>query len=153
MSLYLVRHAKAGSRSDWSGADHQRPLTKKGVAQAVVLADRLAPLAPPRLLSSPYLRCRQTLGPLASKLTVEIESTELLTEGAAYEPVLELLATFPDSTVLCSHGDLIPDVVAALHRRHVPVHGPVQWGKGATWVIDREGDQIVRLEAWPPPET
>ena len=34
MTVYLVRHAKAGSRKGWSGDDEHRPLSKAGRAQA-----------------------------------------------------------------------------------------------------------------------
>ena len=38
MSLFLVRHAKAGNRSEWQGDDHIRPLTPKGWRQAEAIA-------------------------------------------------------------------------------------------------------------------
>mgnify|MGYP000349545033 CR=1 FL=1 len=63
--LFLVRHAKAGSRSQWVGDDRLRPLSNKGRTQSEVLADRLAPVATGMLVSSPYLRCIETLQPLA----------------------------------------------------------------------------------------
>ena len=47
------------------GDDRLRPLSGKGRAQSVLLADRLAPLAVGTLVSSPYLRCVETLQPLA----------------------------------------------------------------------------------------
>ena len=38
MPLYLVRHAKAGSRHDFDGSDRDRPLTNSGRRQASALA-------------------------------------------------------------------------------------------------------------------
>ena len=64
--LYLVRHAKAGGRQEWRGDDRLRPLSKEGRRQADSLARRLARLTTGDLLSSPYLRCVQTVEPLAS---------------------------------------------------------------------------------------
>jgi len=54
---YVVRHAKAGDRSDWSGDDRLRPLTKSGQRQAEALADMLEGEPIDRVLSSGYLRC------------------------------------------------------------------------------------------------
>ena len=67
-TIYLVRHAKAGDRSSWDGDDTIRPLSGKGRRQAVAISDRLFDLiaAHPdaQLISSPYIRCMQTLGRL-----------------------------------------------------------------------------------------
>jgi 8-oxo-dGTP diphosphatase len=155
MSIRLIRHAKAGSRHDWSGSDVDRPLTKKGWAQAHGLAERLVPIAPPRILSSPYLRCIQTVEPLAEALGITIEVTEALQEGARFETVLELLASLPDGSALCSHGDVIPEVIAALERRRVEITGLADWRKAATWVLTRGGsglsEGIVSATTEPPP--
>jgi 8-oxo-dGTP diphosphatase len=155
MPIRLIRHAKAGSRHDWTGSDLVRPLTKRGWEQAHGLADRLVVTQPTRILSSPYTRCVQTVEPLAAALGVDIEPTDLLREGARFEAVIELLLTLPDNSVLCSHGDVIPDVIAALDRRHVDIFGLPDWRKAATWVITRDGDspeaQIVSATTEPPP--
>jgi 8-oxo-dGTP diphosphatase len=68
LSLYLVRHAKALKRSRWSGADRMRPIGRSGHAQARQIAARLTSRPVERVISSPYLRCRQTLEPLAATL-------------------------------------------------------------------------------------
>ena len=68
MTVYVVRHGKAGSRSGWTEPDDQRPLTKAGRRQAGALADMLAGDHVTRVLSSPYVRCRQTVEPLAERL-------------------------------------------------------------------------------------
>jgi phosphohistidine phosphatase SixA len=65
MPLYVVRHAHAGSRSAWLEDDRLRPLSDKGRLQAKAIAERIVPLGPSVLLTSPYLRCQQTLEPLA----------------------------------------------------------------------------------------
>src|SRR6266508_3359874 len=64
----LVRHADAGNKRDWSGPDAERPLSEEGWEQAAGLVDLLAGLRIERLLTSPLLRCRQTLEPLAAAL-------------------------------------------------------------------------------------
>ena len=150
MALYLVRHAKAGQRSGWDGPDLLRPLTRPGRAQAQAMTAWLANEPVARLLSSPYTRCVQTLEPLADKLGLEVEVTEALSEGNPFEPVLDLLATLPEPSVLCSHGDLIPDTIEALLRRGMLLDSQPDWRKGSTWVLTREGGVITRAYAVPP---
>jgi 8-oxo-dGTP diphosphatase len=149
--LYLVRHAKAGERATWTGDDGARPLSKKGWAQAAVVAEQLARLGIAELRSSPYVRCRQTLEPLAARLGLPVVDDDRLAEGQPFEPVLELLLTASPGTVLCSHGDLIPETVAALVRRGMQLATPPDWRKATVWVLDRRDGAIERGEVWPPP--
>jgi phosphohistidine phosphatase SixA len=151
MPLYLVRHAKAGSRQDWTDDDELRPLSKSGRRQADGIANALAKHPVPRILSSPYVRCVQTVEPLAAALSIEVEVVEELAEDRSFEPVLALLAALADHSVLCSHGDVIPATIDALVRRGMAVAGPADWRKGTTWVLERDGDLVVRGRALPPP--
>ena len=151
MPLYLVRHAKAGSRHDFDGPDRSRPLTAPGRAQAAALADRLGDEPISQLLSSPFVRCRQTLEPLGLRLGLPVEDVDALAEGGSFAVVIDLMATLPDHAVLSSHGDLIPDVIAALERRGTVIDGDADWRKGAVWVIERDGDKIARARAIAPP--
>lgn len=157
MALYLVRHAKAGPRRMWTGDDRQRPLTRSGWRQAELLAERLAEHAPTRLLSSPYVRCVQTLEPLARALDREIEIAAELAECSALPDVMDLLTSVPDGSVLCSHGDMIPEVIAALERRGALITGEPDWRKATTWVLERVGegrqDAFTTAEVWPPPDS
>lgn len=150
--VYIVRHAKAGSRERWDGDDVERPLTKNGRAQADALAARLAGTASPTLLSSPYLRCVQTLEPLATQLDSKVVADDRLAEGVAFEPALELVLSTPSGSVLCSHGDLIPDVIGAFHRRGAHITTDADWRKCSVWVLHREHHKIASMASWPPPE-
>lgn len=152
MSLFLVRHAKAGSRSDWHGDDMVRPLSKKGWRQAEALGVRLAPLGVTSLRSSPYVRCRQTLEPLGRALDLDVLDEAALTEGGPFEAVLELLASVPDGAVLCSHGDIIPDTMAALVRRGCELRSAPDWRKATVWVLERNGAHIESAAVWAPPD-
>ncbi len=80
-TFYFVRHAKAGSRGHWQGDDRLRPLSKKGVKQAGELIDVFKPFNVSAIYSSPYLRCVQTLEPLAQDRGLEIQETPALAEG------------------------------------------------------------------------
>ena len=103
------------------------------------------------MLSSPYVRCVQTLEPLAEAHGLPVETVRELAEGEPFEPVLEMLATLPDGSVLCTHGDIVPDVIDALARRGTKVIGEPDWRKGARWELERDGDRIVAARPIPPP--
>lgn len=152
--LFLVRHAKAGDRLHNAKQDFVRPLTRNGWRQAEALIDPLvsAGAAGP-LLASPFLRCLQTLEPLASKLATTVSADERLREAQPFRPVVELMSELPDGAVLCSHGDVIPDVMGALQRRGCAIVGEPQWRKASVWVIERnDAGNFVTASAWPPPD-
>ncbi len=149
--VYLVRHAKAGERRVWDGADHERPLSKKGWRQAHLLAERLMTKGATSLYSSPYVRCVQTLEPLADLLGADITVDVRLEEDQPFEPVLDLLAEVDNGAVLCSHGDVIPATLQALVRRGMEVQSPADWRKATVWVLKRKGDRITKGKVWPPP--
>ena len=152
MKLYLVRHAKAGERRLWTGDDLDRPLSKKGWKQSEALAKRLAGRDPSILLSSPYVRCIETLEPLAKRLGTRVDVDKRLTEEEPVDPVIELLAEVPDGTVLCSHGDIIPATVLELESRGTALRTPVDWRKASVWVLKRnKRGEIVHATVWPPP--
>jgi 8-oxo-dGTP diphosphatase len=155
--LYLVRHAKAGSRHDFKGNDRLRPLSSNGRLQAQALAARMAPTlleaGVATLVSSPFLRCTQTLRPLAKAVGASVETDDRLGEGHSYREVLELLANLPDFAVVCSHGDIIPDTMSALERRGCEFTTPPDWRKASVWVLRRNAArEIVTAECWPPPD-
>jgi 8-oxo-dGTP diphosphatase len=142
MALFLVRHAKAGHR-EFGPVDRERALSADGHTQAKALVKYLADITVTRLLTSPFARCRQTLAPLAQATGLGLENTFQLSEGAPFEPVLTLLDELPDGSVLCSHGDLIPDVMQALVRRGLTIVGDENWTKGSVWVLERTDGQIT----------
>ena len=156
-TIYLVRHAKAGDRSSWLGDDAIRPLSGKGRRQAVAVTDRLfeaiSHQPDAELISSPYIRCLQTLQPLAARRYSSVTPDPRLAEGVDREGALELIAALPGGSVLCSHGDVIADVMGALQRRHAEIIGEPDWRKGTVWVLSRRDGEIVEAAVWPPPNT
>jgi 8-oxo-(d)GTP phosphatase len=153
-AVLLVRHAKAGSRGEWDGPDHRRPLSKKGKAQAARLAGQLGGRGVTRILSSPYTRCVQTVEPLAARLGLGVEESDALAEGAAEEDVAGLLASLAGETaVLCTHGDVIPTLLDRLARRdglRLPPGYPC--AKGSTWALHPDGGgRYTRAEYLPAP--
>jgi phosphohistidine phosphatase SixA len=153
MTIFVVRHAKAGHRESWDGDDRLRPLSSSGRKQAEALADRLASHAPVALMSSPFVRCRETLQPLAHLVGIDVVDEPRLAEGASIEESVALVAGVEDGSVLCSHGDVIPDLVQALVRRGARLAGEANWRKASVWLLERSaaGD-VTDLSVWPPPE-
>jgi 8-oxo-dGTP diphosphatase len=150
MPLFLVRHAKAGNREKWEGPDELRPLSSSGREQAETIARRVGEFPVTRVLSSPFLRCVQTVEPLAVKVGAAVELVAALGEGEPFAPVIDLLTELPDYSVLCSHGDVLPDTIDALERRSMVVQGPPDWRKGVVWEIDRVNGVFLRARALAP---
>ena len=152
MPIYLVRHAKAGNRSTWTEDDHIRPLSEPGRAQANALAQLLARLSPTVLLSSPYLRCTQTLEPLAEATGLQIVIDERLTEESPLEKSLAVMDDVADNAVLCSHGDVIPDLVNGLIRRGMEVDASMRSPrKGSVIVLHHVNKLFTHAEYWDAP--
>ena len=151
MSLFLVRHAKAGKRKEWDGDDTLRPLDKIGRLQAEAIALRLSGKSPTALYSSRYLRCVQTLEPLGEHLDQPVVIDDHLTEGADWRATIEWMTDLADGAVLCSHGDVIPDVISALERRGMHIAGDPDWRKATVWVLERDDNTFVKGKVWSPP--
>ena len=150
--LYLVRHAKAGSRHEFVGDDRKRPLSAPGRRQADAIGARLVEAGVRRFVSSPSLRCIQTLRPAAKAVDAKVETDDRLFEGRPASGVLELLASLPEGTALCSHGDVIPEIMDALVRRGCEIASVPDWRKGSVWVLERADGEIVSADVWPPPD-
>lgn len=151
MTIYLVRHAKAGSRGAWEGPDDQRPLSKPGCRQADALADMLVPAEPSRIISSPYVRCRQTVDPLAARLLLPVELSEGLAEGALLADTRALLDKVgEETTVLSTHGDVIGWLLDDLVRAGVVLDDD-RLEKGSTWILEVEAGAVVRGRYQAPP--
>lgn len=151
-AIYLVRHAKAGSRAQWEGSDELRPLTKGGRRQADALVDRLAAFSIARIVSSPHARCTDTVTSLAKQRGLTVENVDALVEGSDGDDVLDFLARCaPQPTVACSHGDVIGDVLTRLVEQGLAVESELRWEKGSTWVLDFDGESFLYGRYLPPP--
>lgn len=149
--VYLVRHAKAGSREQWRADDDLRPLTTKGWRQAEGIAAAFADRPLASILSSPAVRCVQTVEPLARSLGLAIEQVEWLAVDAAVPTAREKIRGLPGPAVLSTHGELIPGVLERFAEAGAPVEGPFVWKKGSTWVLERGDGFPSRARYEPPP--
>jgi phosphohistidine phosphatase SixA len=139
-TVLLVRHASAGDRSDWEGEDRERPLDERGSRQADGLVELLGERRPTRVFSSGYLRCRETVQPLADALGLPVEEAPQLEEGASKDNVHDLVERLQNELpALCTHGDVVEALVGE------------EGEKGATWVLELERGEVRLLEYLPPP--
>jgi 8-oxo-dGTP diphosphatase len=152
-SVYLVRHADAGSRQTWRGPDDRRPLSDDGWRQARALVDLLAPDRFDRVVSSPSLRCVQTVDPLAEARRLAVEEDSRLLEGHDPRDTVSWLQAeaLLRSLVACTHGDLVPAVLTALEAAGASVPVERRWPKASTWVLEFEGGRWASVRYLPPP--
>jgi broad specificity phosphatase PhoE len=155
VTILLVRHARAGRRDSWVGDDRLRPLSKKGRVQAAALPDTVLGLtggAPPRLVSSPWVRCLETLAPLAVTLGGEVRPDDTLGEGMGAKAVEALTGWMRQApVVLCTHGDVIESILAELSKSGVRLRARPQASKGSLWVLSGSVEAIDAARYVPPP--
>jgi 8-oxo-dGTP diphosphatase len=132
---YLIRHASAGDRDTWIGDDRARPLDDHGHRQAAALVEMLADRPLSGVLTSPYLRCVQTVDPLARARARPLQYRRELGDDAELEEALSLLRGLGEgAAALCSHGDLIRELLGE------------ELDKGAVAVVDVTAEGVVLRE-------
>jgi 8-oxo-dGTP diphosphatase len=153
MKLYVIRHGHAGSKSTWDGPDDERPLSRRGHKQATGIADHLCGVGLSRLVSSPTVRCVQTLEPLADQLGLRVDADDRLLEGADGDQALALAAELRKertAAAICSHGDVIPDMLRILKAGATRFRDPFMWPKGSIWVLTGDGACWSKARYIPP---
>lgn len=155
MRIVVVRHGQAEPKKGWNGPDELRPLTSRGRRQAKELG-RLIDSRPDRILSSPAVRCRETVEPLARDFSLEIEFTESLSIEAGRDAMAlgqKLAASEPAGSVivLCSHREVMVKMLPQLARAHGRKLGHRPPGaKGGAWILRFDQGQLVRVDYRPP---
>ncbi len=152
-TVLLVRHGNAGTRRGWVGDDRDRPLDDCGWEQADELVRLLAHFDPTRIVSADYVRCRQTMRPLAQSLALQIEDEPLLSETTypgREEAAMELVRHlgYPhEATVASSQGPVIADLVSRLAEDDdVDLPSPPGAEKGGTWALTFREERLADAE-------
>src|SRR5665213_1251054 len=102
MLVLLVRHGHAEAKRNWRGDDCLRPLNAQGLAEAEALAKLLTPFAPQRIVSSPFLRCLQSVTPLGEAVRIAVETSDSLipdASSAAASLVVDVATDEPGAVV------------------------------------------------------
>lgn len=150
--ISIIRHANAEPPDRWEGDGRLRPLDREGRAQAAEIAERMADDPIDRLISSPTLRCRQTVELLAEVRGLSVEDSPRLAVGADPEAAMALLEELGGSNVvLCSHGEVIPSILEEVARRGALMEDDLVWQKGSTWVVDTADGEPLRASYVAPP--
>ena len=143
--VFLVRHAKAADRYDWTGGDRDRPLIDKGRKQADRLAAALRREQPVLVAASPWLRCRQTAAPLAAAMGLGVELDDRLGYDAPDVAgwVKTAAAEHPGRAVVgVGHGDLIPMYLLQAGL----VHGFPDFRTGSLFRLEVVRGRVDRVE-------
>ena len=121
-AVIALRHAKAVPPAAWDGPDATRPLLHRGIDQAVSVAPAIAAYRPARLVSSPAARCLATMEPLATitglaiRPAVDISQDAYENDDAKVRALVHRRLSKGRTVVLCSHGPVLPDIIAAVAR-------------------------------------
>ena len=118
--IVLQRHGKAERRGGDFPDDLARPLAAAGREQALALGELLAVYGAEQLISSPAVRCVQTVRPYAESHDVELRTDSALTEISyvhAPRAVVSWLRDLADrrtGAIVCTHGPLLDELIAAV---------------------------------------
>lgn len=121
-AIIALRHGKATPPESWDGPDSTRPLMPRGRAQAENIAPGIAAYGPRRLISSTAARCLATIQPLADLIGRSVTATAAISQDAhehGQSDVGSILLTrvaAKKTTVLCSHGPVLPEIIAEVAR-------------------------------------
>lgn len=122
--VIVLRHAKATARTDWFGGqpldDGNRPLLPAGVAQAKLLVPALAAFGVKRVITSPWIRCENTVAPYAHSRNLKIiERSQLSEQGNKKGPrrtrnVVKDIVKDGRASLICSHRPALPTILQAI---------------------------------------
>lgn len=152
--IVILRHGSAGERTDWRADDALRPLDQHGLAEAAILPELLGAFGPLRVVSSATIRCLGTVLPYALRSGIPVETDLAFTVvglgvadlADARAAALELMAT-GTPTVVCTHGEIVPELVKALCTElgEKPPDDP-GLRKGGFWVVHLGAGEIAAME-------
>ncbi len=166
--LILLRHASAGQKAGWPAGDDARPLDARGATDALMLARLLACFAPrARVLSSPALRCTESLRPYAESFggTVQAEvalalydrpgdfSSARTNGGDPLAGLVRDLVRAGRPAVLCLHRENLPKALAAACSAlgaSLPDPPDPSLPKGGFWVVHMSAGEMAALERYKP---
>jgi 8-oxo-(d)GTP phosphatase len=156
--LILVRHASAGSKSQWRKDDRSRPLDARGKKDAKILADLMRCFGSGRVVSSPAERCLATVRPFAALADAEVEiepAFEVAKKAPAGDPeadkAMAVLAATDMPVVVCAHRENIPFLLdAACAELGADRQAVEPLRKGEFLVLHRADGKLAAIERYHP---
>ena len=153
-SLLVLRHASAGVPAAWTHRDDRtRPLDSAGLRQALALTRTLQAVEVDEILTSPYVRCQFTVGPVASIRQLPVIVCPWLSADSSLESVSNGVQTLQGSPLLCTHREVLPKMAAELVARYpqLDCDALANLAKGAGyWVRFDDGKPIEHRYLTPP---
>ena len=116
-TVIVLRHAQARTRNGWKADDLERPLTKPGESQAKKLAPLLRAYGVKGIITSPAIRCAQTVDTYARSVKALMEVDDRLAEETKPKRVERSIVTVLERKgpiVICSHRPTLPWIFASL---------------------------------------
>lgn len=124
--VLIIRHVTARPRNAWARAEADRPLVAAGRRQAVALASLLCCWRPESVVSSPWRRCLETVGPYVAASGARLRIKGGLSEdghrrvpSTAARQVTKLLAR-DRAAGLCTHRPVLGAVLDTLRAQSDP---------------------------------
>ena len=142
-TVIVLRHAQARTRNGWKADDLERPLTKPGESQARKLAPLLQAYGVRGVLTSPAIRCAQTVDTYARSVKALMEVDDRLAEDTKPRAVERSIATVLDRKgpiVVCSHRPTLPWIFASLRVE------PRELAQGEGLVVHHRRGRVVAVE-------
>ncbi|WP_462419034.1 NUDIX hydrolase [Kytococcus sp. Marseille-QA3725] len=125
-AVVVLRHALAMQRKEWDGVDIERPLVPAGFDRAKMVAPTLEAFGVERIVSSSAARCSDTVAPFAARTARKPRlKAGLSEEGYSKAPHkaakhTNKALTSGRSTVICSHGPVLPAILETAAERTLP---------------------------------
>lgn len=122
-AIIAQRHGKAVPPHSFDGPDAERPLLPEGTRQAKSVAAGIAAYGPAKLASSTAVRCQSTIAPVASLTGLPVKKTAKISQDAYENGTAEVAKVVAKrlrkrvTSVLCSHGPVLPEIMAEIARQ------------------------------------
>ena len=151
-TLIILRHTKALERGDWDEVDSERTLNEVGFDQAQLLIKHLEPFAIEEVYTSDYVRCVQTVTPLAHSRGLNISQVPSLNEETFEEDPLRsvsfanALKQDEKNILICSHNPVIPTMLRGILNTKLKNRDLIKLEPGDAWIVHRVQGEIVGLD-------
>jgi phosphohistidine phosphatase SixA len=139
--VLLLRHASAGARLSSPAVDRFRRLDDEGRLVARQLVWSLADREITRVVSSPLVRCVESVVPVAESRGLVVETRWELEPDVQLDDLTTLLVDLPETSLVCTHREVFEKLLG----------WDVTCEKGAAWVLERHGREFVPMLYLAPP--